>query len=153
MDGALSAFLSWQLILFSLGIFFLIWIVRTIVEFCSPAVVKSRAWTDLFLRLSPVIVGAIVGYFATGFPYPFLSTAMSGRVLFGVVSGGLSSLLYGSIKSMAKGYIQGIAQGILNATGSAPPCIAAPIAVSSNGINNPNTGMGMGVISNEQAPQ
>src|ERR1017187_8665927 len=119
MDVVLQAFLSWQLVLFSLGIFFIVWMIRTLVEFCFPKVINNRVWTDLFLRLSPVIIGALVAKWATGYPYPVNNTE-SYRMIFGLVAGGISSLLYGSMKSMAGGYIRGIAQGILNVTNQPP---------------------------------
>ena len=154
MDVVLQAFLSWQLVLFSLGIFFIVWIIRTLVEFCFPKIVNSRVWSDLFLRLSPVIIGAFVAKWATGYPYPTSNTE-SFRMIFGLVAGGISSLLYGSMKSMAGGYIRGIAQGILNATNSSqyvpPPVLVQPPSPVLQPVsvitvaNNPNTGqMGAG---------
>jgi|ERR1019366_1520668 hypothetical protein len=142
MDVVLQAFLSWQLVLFSLGIFFIVWMIRTLVEFCFPKVINHRVWTDLFLRLSPVIIGALVAKWATGYPYP-TGPAESARIIFGLVAGGISSLLYGALKSMAGGYIRGMAQGILNVTNPAP-CPPPPPIVQQ--VANPNTGqMGAGM--------
>ena len=98
----------------------------------------------LFLRLSPVIVGALVAKWATGYPYPSSNTE-SFRLIFGLVGGGTSTLMYGATKSMVKGYMQGIAAGIVNATSTTTTTItpAPTVTITSN------TGIGMGQNGNE----
>lgn len=112
MDTGLQALLSWQFLLFCLGIAAITFIMRKIFEFIvldnpkMPGSKASRLWTDLLLPVGPVFTGAIIAFFAKHYPYPNGIVSASGRILFGLVAGFLSGLIYRVIKGMLKAKIQ-----------------------------------------------
>ena len=106
MDQALNAFLSWQFILFSLGIFVVTWVIRLVVEYLLPKAVNNKFWEELCLPLMPVGTGLTIAYFASKYPYPDGLTALSGRVIFGLVAGFLSATIYKVVKGMLGDKIQ-----------------------------------------------
>jgi hypothetical protein len=102
MDPILSVFLSWQFIMFSLGIYVITWMMRTLLEYKFPKVITSKFYSEIILPFTPVFVGAIVAFFATQYAYPAGIGTLSGRLLFGSVSGLLSGTLFRVIKAMLK---------------------------------------------------
>jgi hypothetical protein len=108
MDSALNSLLSWQFILFSLGVFVATWVIRTIVEYFIPKAANNNFWESLCLPLFPVIFGTLMAYFATKYAYPDGLTSLSGRLLFGSVAGLFSSSIYKITKGMLKDKIQSL---------------------------------------------
>lgn len=102
MDPILEMFFSWQFIVFSLAVAAVIFVIRTVVEYfvqkSKPAV--KKLWHDLFLPILPVFVGGFIGHFFKSYPYPNDLTSDGNRIVFGVVAGLLSGLLYRVIKSL-----------------------------------------------------
>lgn len=107
MDNGIASLLSWQFILFSLGIFVAVWVVRTVVEYIFSNADGNKLWEKLILPLMPVVTGAVVGYFAKGYAYPDGLSSVSGRLFFGSVAGMFSSLMYQVVKGLLKDKIQG----------------------------------------------
>lgn len=111
MDAGLEALLSWQFLLFCLGIAAITFVIRKIVEFTildnpkMPGNRFSKIWRNLLLPIGPVFTGLIVSFFATGYPYPSGIDSVSGRLLFGLVAGFLSGLVYRVITGMLKNKI------------------------------------------------
>jgi len=112
MDAGLEALLSWQFLLFCLGIAAITFVIRKIVEFAildnpkMPGNRFSKVWRELLLPIGPVFTGAIVAVLASKYPYPSEITSISGRFLFGLVAGFLSGLVYRIISGMLKNKIQ-----------------------------------------------
>lgn len=112
MDTGLEALLSWQFLLFCLGIAAITFVIRKIFEFAvldnpkMPGNKASRLWTELLLPVGPVFTGAIIAFFAKQYPYPSGIVSASGRILFGLVAGLLSGLIYRVIRGMLKSKIQ-----------------------------------------------
>jgi|ERR1700722_12203895 len=106
MDNALNALLSWQFILFSLGIFAIIWTFRTVVEFAIPKVVGKTWWEKLVLPILPLVLGLVIAKFAVNYAYPDGLSSFAGRELFGLVAGMFSGLIYQVVKGMLKNKIQ-----------------------------------------------
>jgi|ERR1700722_7178418 len=162
MDSIFAALLSWQLLLFSLGVFFIVWFVRTIVEFLWAGATGNKIWEEIVLRFLPCVVGAVIGKYAALYPYPLGIVSASGRIMFGIVSGGISSLVFASLKGMARGYIQNMLNGLApQNTICPPPCPPAPPILQVPGVVPPspptsviseipstNTGIGMGITGN-----
>ena len=103
MDNILQALLSWQMVLFGLGLVAITFVVRKFVEFFLeqewvPTSKKSKFWTEVILPILPVVTGPIVGYLSTSYPYPEDLKVTSGRVFFGLVAGLLSGLFFRVIK-------------------------------------------------------
>jgi hypothetical protein len=112
MDTGLEALLSWQFLLFCLSIAAITFVIRKIFEFVvldnpkMPGNRTSRLWTELLLPIGPVFTGAAVAFFAKQYPYPSGISSASGRILFGLVAGLLSGLIYRVIRGMLKSKIQ-----------------------------------------------
>jgi hypothetical protein len=108
MDNVLQALLSWQFIFFALAIAAMTFVLRKVVEFAidSPHIPtgtmtkENRFWTELILPISPVLMGAAIGFFATMYPFPDGIASASARIAFGMVAGLLSGLLYRVIKGV-----------------------------------------------------
>ena len=127
MDTAFSAFLSWNFILYCLGVSTITYVVRTITEYFAQkfkfmaTFIASPFWTELFLPLMPLINGGVIAYFATGYPYPYGISALSGRIVFGVVGGMLSGLIFRVLKGLLKASIQSIVSPVTGVVDSISP--------------------------------
>jgi len=108
MDTALQTLISWQFMLFSLGLFAAVWLFRTIVEYAIPKSVSSTLWEKLILPIAPCVMGLIVAYFAKNYAYPDGLITVSDRMLFGLVSGMFSGLTYQVVKGTLKSKIQSL---------------------------------------------
>ncbi len=112
MDAGLEALLSWQFLLFCLGIAAITFVIRKIVEFTildnpkMPGSKFSKFWRELLLPVGPVFTGSIIAFFAKQYPYPQGISSASGRLLFGLVAGFLSGLVYRVITGMLRSKIQ-----------------------------------------------
>ena len=124
MDSAITVLLSWQFMLFSLGCFFVIWVLRTILEFFIPTISTNKYWDKLALPLLPAILGATVAHFITAYPYPDGFTATVPRELFGLVAGSLSSISFQVIKGLLKQQLTSLI--VSTTTVSAPSTILSP---------------------------
>lgn len=111
MDTGLSTLLGWQFLLFSLATNVLIFIIRTIMEYCFKNLPNVGIWDKLFLPIAPSITGGVGGWLIKQYPYPDGISSLDARILFGVVAGFLSGLLYQIIKGMLKSRIQGFVDG------------------------------------------
>ena len=107
MEMSLQTLLSWQFILFCLGIAALTSVVRKVVEFILdnpkvPASKTSKFWTELFLPILPIILGLVMAVMAKKFPYPMDASSALVRGLFGSVAGLLSGLVYRILAGMLR---------------------------------------------------
>jgi hypothetical protein len=105
----LSIFLTWQFLIFCLGLSAITFVVRKVVEyFMSNFLILSGKnffilWRTVLLPIGPVVNGAIAGFLADGFPYPeLLGSSSYGRFSFGLVAGLFSGLIYRVITSLLK---------------------------------------------------
>jgi hypothetical protein len=105
MDQMLSNLFSLQFLIFCLGLAAVIFVVRKFVEFFVKTVKVLKLWHELILPVFPVVLGGLTGLFAQMYPYPEGIGSASGRVLFGLVAGLLSGLVYRVVKSLLKAKI------------------------------------------------
>lgn len=106
MDNVLQALLNWQFVFFALAIAAMTFVVKTVIEFAidNPNIPtgnmnkESRFWREVFLPISPVLIGAIAGFCVQVYPFPEGIESASARVMFGMVAGLLSGLLFRIIK-------------------------------------------------------
>jgi hypothetical protein len=61
---------------------------------------ESKLWNDLLLPILPVIIGASGGYLFKTYPYPNGLITDGDRIVFGLVAGLLSTLLYRVVKAL-----------------------------------------------------
>jgi len=105
MDTVFQALISWQFVLFCLGVAAITFVLRKLIEFFildnpkMPGTRTSKFWTDLVLPTFPVLFGCLVGLLGKQYPYPETLNSTSGRVLFGMVAGLFSGLIYRVVKS------------------------------------------------------
>lgn len=114
MDNALTALFSWQFLLFSLGIFTAMWIIRTVVEYFIPKSVGSKLWEKLILPIAPPLMGGIIALFAVKYAYPDELTSVLARVFFGSVAGNFSGTVYQICKGMLKSKLESFNSTVVN---------------------------------------
>lgn len=108
MDAVFYALFSWQFLLFCLGIAAVTFVIRKLVEYFVldnsklPGNKASKLWRELLLPIGPVVGGALLGLVAAKYPYPEGIDSVSGRVIFGLVAGLLSGLVYRVLTGMLK---------------------------------------------------
>lgn len=106
MDNILGVLLSWQFGIFSLSIFAITFILRTVGEYLFKYIKiiakESKLWTELILPILPVVLGPITAILITTYPYPEGLSTVGSRFVFGLVAGLLCTLLYRIIKAQLK---------------------------------------------------
>jgi hypothetical protein len=106
MDQLLMTLLSWQFLLFCLGLAAVTEVIRRFVEYFEKDVKDLKLWHDLILPISPVFLGALFAGFISMYPYPEGITSAGARVIFGLVSGLLSGFIYRALKAFIKAFIR-----------------------------------------------
>lgn len=107
-DTVFKAIISWQFILFCLGIAAITFVFKKGVEFFvldnpkMPGTRTSKFWGEFILPIFPIVSGSLVGLFAPKYPFPEYLHATSGRVIFGLVAGMLSSTIYRMMNAFLK---------------------------------------------------
>jgi hypothetical protein len=102
----LSVLLSWQFIAFSLSVVAIVFILKTIVDFLLINVIllrkDTKVWSELILPLLPSFIGIILAIIIkkNSFPYPKEITTFDARIIFGLVSGLLSGVIFRIVKAM-----------------------------------------------------
>lgn len=103
-NSAFNALFSWQFLLFSLSMFVVTWVIRTISEYFF-SVSSKMLWEKLLLPLMPIVLGVLVAGIAKKYPYPDGLNSLSARLMFGCVAGMLSGLVYQVVKGVLKSKI------------------------------------------------
>jgi len=106
MDNVLQALLSWQFVFFALAISAMTFVLKKVVEFAvdnsniptGNMTKEGRFWKELVLPISPVLLGSVIGLLAQMYPFPEGIVSISARVVFGMVAGLFSGLLYRIVK-------------------------------------------------------
>ena len=115
MDPILQVLLSWQFMLFGLAIAAVVYVFRTIADYFISLKMdpkKIKIWNELILPIFPVFLGVLVSDLLTTFPYPNGLTSRGDRVIFGLVAGLFSTLMYRVIKALLVQKIDGVARVI-----------------------------------------
>jgi hypothetical protein len=115
----LQGFLSTNFIFLSLGIAAITFVIRTIVDFflelpSVPTSKNAKVWSKLILPILPVFIGVILGYTIPNFAYPAGFTSTSSRVIFSMVAGMFSGLVYQVINGLIKKELPAEAVAIIN---------------------------------------
>lgn len=134
MDPILQVLFSWQFILFALAVAAIMYVFRIVVEYIFESLhvdpKKPKWWNDLVLPILPVFIGTFGADFLTSFPYPNGLTTKGDRIIFGLVGGLLSTLVYRVFKALLYQKIQGFVQAL-------PGAIPAPPLPDPNAIPTP----------------
>src|SRR5665213_1279610 len=94
------AFYTWNFVLFSLGIAAIMFVFRTIVEYTFPKVKVKKFWNELLLPILPIIFGGISSILLKLYPFTTGLTSVGDHLIFGIVAGLISGLVYKVTKGM-----------------------------------------------------
>ena len=117
MDMVLQTLLSWQFIMFCLGIAAMTFIIRKLIDFLVTKFKFKKFnsfWSEVLLPILPVVLGSIVSAMAVKYPFPEGISALSSRVFFGMVAGLFSGLVYRIAKSSLSSQIKRTKSGETN---------------------------------------
>lgn len=122
MDPILQVLLSWQFVLFGLAIAAIIYVFRLLVQYFASLAKKdlttSNLWNNLVLPIAPILIGVTAALLFKKFPYPgFVADATGAfargdRIIFGLVTGLFSTVMYRIIKSMLYQKLSGLLQNL-----------------------------------------
>ena len=98
MEGVLTQFLSIQTIIFVLIVYLAVGVFRKAVEVAAPKIAYIfpdkwepwwvEFWKEWVLLTAPAVMGGLIAFFITGYPYPeVFAGSVAGRVFFGIVGG------------------------------------------------------------------
>lgn len=128
MDPILQVLLSWQFVLFGLAIAAIIYVFRLVVQYVASLLKKdlskSNLWDNLILPVAPIVVGVVAALLLKKFPYPGFTADAHGvvmrgdRIIFGLVTGLFSTVMYRMVKSMLYQKLQDVVQNLKLPTGN-----------------------------------
>lgn len=99
MDNIITTLLSWQFISFGLAISAILFVLKTVIEFWKT-IREAKLWKEVFLPILPVIIGSAGAVVLSSYPYPENITTVSARLVFGLIAGLFSGLIYRIIKAL-----------------------------------------------------
>ena len=102
MGNLAEVLLSWQFIIFGLGIVAITSVISRFTEYVfniKKYAKRQKIWKELMLPTLPVILGSLLAYCITSYPYPVGLETSGARFVFGLVAGLLSTLIYRIVKS------------------------------------------------------
>ncbi len=95
--------LFWPSVLLCLGIYVIMYVIRTIFESSWPALKTTFLWRELALPIGPILVGALFALLASKYPWPTLVVgSLSAKILYGSVCGICSGWIYGRFRAYLK---------------------------------------------------
>lgn len=110
MESQITSFLSLETIVFSLVVYIVCQIFRTLIEKTISKLTWSFItehtkthikdfWNEAFLPMLPIITGGVAAYFLPTYPYPSsFSTTLTSRIFFGIIAGVMSGMVYKTAK-------------------------------------------------------
>lgn len=110
MDKIFDTLLTWQFLLFCLGIAAITSFVRNFIDYNLNKykfAKYKKLFYDVILPSFPIGAGTLIAYLATKYPYPPEVTGASGRIFFGMVAGLFSGFVYRLFKSLLLSNIKG----------------------------------------------
>jgi hypothetical protein len=126
MDPILQVLLSWQFVFFGLAVATVMYVFRLVVEYLASVAKKdlttSNLWNHLVLPIAPIALGVLAAIYLKSFPYPGFTPDAHGvvmrgdRIIFGLVGGTFSTIMYRTIKALFYQKIVGFAQNLTGGT-------------------------------------
>jgi len=103
MDDAFKLVIDvfgWSTILYALFIHFVVLCFRRTAEAIKPSLTSNKTWRGLVLHSAPPVFGVLGAIVPANYPFPgVVASSMYARVMFGVVLGTLSGVVYKLLKS------------------------------------------------------
>jgi len=128
MDPILQVLLSWQFVFFGLAVATVMYVFRLVVEYLASLAKKdlttSNLWNHLILPVTPIALGVVAAILLKTFPYPGFTpdahgmVARGDRIIFGLVTGSMSTIMYRTIKALFYQKIVGFAQNFSGGNGT-----------------------------------
>jgi hypothetical protein len=100
LDSAFSAFVTWQTLLFCLGIAIFTYAIRTIVESVWKSAKANDIWNEVGVRLGPIGTGLILVFTSKTFPWPsqILGSKLA-MAFYGAACGVASAYVYAAFRA------------------------------------------------------
>lgn len=94
----------WPTVLFSLGVYGLLFVLRLIVERSIPRLKMdgNYYWREVVLPVLPFLLGGLVGALLSAYPYPEGIGSCMARALYGAVCGLFSGVVYRVVKNLVR---------------------------------------------------
>lgn len=128
--GSLKLDYLWSSILFSLGIFMVVYVLRTAIQAFWKGWQQSKLYQELALPLTPIVLGGLLAWLFTTWPWPdLLLKSPSARIIWGGILGMFSGVVYGRVRKMVELYK-------LNIKGLPPPPSSGSLPPS-DGVDGP----------------
>ena len=116
METAISSLISLVFFVFAFGINIVVMALRAIIEAIFKkldVVIPDKiegflrdVWNEWILAAAPVVIGGLLAYFISDYPYPAeFAGSVSGRVFFGLIAGFFSASVYRFAKYHIKKYL------------------------------------------------
>lgn len=127
-DSSFNAFMTWQTVLFCLGIGVLVFVLRTLVEAFWQGAKTNLYWREVALPIGPVATGCLLVVVMHSFPFPLpIQDTLAGKLFYGGLCGMSSAWVFGRFRSFLNAAadsnepIAPIAQRVLHRPSSMPP--------------------------------
>ncbi len=100
LDTVFQTFVTWQTVLFCLGISLVTHVIRTVVETTWKGARSNDIWNEVGVRLGPIGTGAILALSSKTFPWPtVIASSKLGLVFYGGACGVASAYVYGAFRA------------------------------------------------------
>jgi hypothetical protein len=108
LDTVFHAFVSWQTVLFCLGIAILTYGVRTVVENVWKGAASNAIWNHVFVRLGPIGTGSGLALVSKSFPWPSeIVGSPLAMAFYGAACGVASAYVYAAFRAWLGAAAQG----------------------------------------------
>jgi hypothetical protein len=95
MNFGIDSLASWATLLFCMGVYITVFLIRRAAELLIKGLVNNFYWRELVLLLLPPLLGVLLGVgLSTGFSYPEGISGWKARALYGLVCGFSSGMVY-----------------------------------------------------------
>jgi len=99
LDRGFEIFANWQTVVYCLAIYFLTYVIRTVVEALWKGAKDSNLWNELGLHCGPIGTGVVI-VLLVKFPWPMpIADVPAAKVMYGGICGGMSGFVYGRIRA------------------------------------------------------
>lgn len=116
-----SRFFNWEIVVFALGLYIVVFIFRRIVEGFWKKALANYYWSEVVLPILPPFVGAIFALVAVSFPYPDIVKTTGIRVMYGLGMGFFSGWAYRVFKALVKKFTGVDVDVVGNSTSASDP--------------------------------
>jgi hypothetical protein len=129
-ETGITQLATWQFIVLCLAISGMLKVAAMIIDYFFSKAKFYHLWTELLLPIAPFFVGGTIGRFMTSYPYPEGFASVSMRVLYGMVAGLLSGMVYRFIRKSIQIKVGLSDDTTTPAVSPAAPAVVVPVVPS-----------------------